>query len=275
MQLDQVRIRIRPRTHLEALDLALWILRRHWMGLTIAAAVGVAPWLALNLYLFAPDPHPMSSASDVAPWEAGYGYVLLLLFEIPWATGLVTLFLGKAMFQQSVSARRIARDWLGSLGQMILFQGIARAACIVFVVTIPILGFSMKYLNEIILLERSSGGRTSKRVQAFHKGLFSRTVGETLADLLLALSMILLLALAIGYLSDLWLGSDASLLNSFLDGGAWLTTWQAQLAAWAVIVYFSIARFVSYLDCRIRREGWDVELLMRAQATSMRRREAA
>lgn len=273
MQLDQLRIRIRPRTHLEALDLALWILRRHWLALSIVAMLGVAPWLALNLLWFAPM-DPFQVAYD-EPKNMEYVYVLFLLFEIPWATGLVTLLLGQATFQESISARRIARDWFGSLGQMIVYQGIVRAACVAFVVTIPILGFSMKYLNEIILLERSSGGRTSKRVEAFHKGLFSRTVGETLADLLLAVSMIVLLTLAIGYLSELWLGQSLGLLDSMFEGIDWITTWPAQVAAWTVIVFFSIARFVSYLDCRIRREGWDVELLMRAQASTMRRMEAA
>jgi hypothetical protein len=38
---------------------------------------------------------------------------------------------------------------------------------------------------------------------------------------------------------------------------------------WIVAGYFSIVRFLSYLDLRIRREGWEVELLVRAAAAQL------
>jgi hypothetical protein len=41
------------------------------------------------------------------------------------------------------------------------------------------------------------------------------------------------------------------------------------LALWVVVGWFSIMRFLSYLDLRIRHEGWEVELLMRAEALRM------
>ena len=36
-------------------------------------------------------------------------------------------------------------------------------------------------------------------------------------------------------------------------------------AMWIVAAYFTVVRFLGYLDLRIRREGWEVELLMRAE----------
>ena len=41
------------------------------------------------------------------------------------------------------------------------------------------------------------------------------------------------------------------------------------IALWVVVAWFSIMRFLSYLDLRIRHEGWEVELLMRAEALRM------
>jgi hypothetical protein len=38
------------------------------------------------------------------------------------------------------------------------------------------------------------------------------------------------------------------------------------LALWIVGGWMAVVRFVGYLDLRIRREGWEVELLMRAEA---------
>jgi len=35
--------------------------------------------------------------------------------------------------------------------------------------------------------------------------------------------------------------------------------------------YFSVVRFLSYLDLRIRREGWEVELIVHAAAKQFER----
>ena len=43
------------------------------------------------------------------------------------------------------------------------------------------------------------------------------------------------------------------------------------LSLWMVAGYFSVVRFLSYLDLRIRREGWEVELIMRAAAANLLR----
>jgi hypothetical protein len=61
----------------------------------------------------------------------------------------------------------------------------------------------------------------------------------------------------------------------FDASNAFKVDWQIQAAFWIVIVFLTVFRFVSYLDCRIRREGWDVELKLRALADLHRQREAA
>jgi hypothetical protein len=38
---------------------------------------------------------------------------------------------------------------------------------------------------------------------------------------------------------------------------------------WLVVAFMSVVRFLNYLDLRIRHEGWEVELLMRAEALRM------
>jgi hypothetical protein len=42
-------------------------------------------------------------------------------------------------------------------------------------------------------------------------------------------------------------------------------------AMWLVAGYFSVVRFLSYLDLRIRREGWEVELIVHAAAKRLER----
>ena len=46
------------------------------------------------------------------------------------------------------------------------------------------------------------------------------------------------------------------------------------IAMWTVASYFTVVRFLSYLDLRIRREGWEVELRMRTEAARLTRQVA-
>jgi hypothetical protein len=56
------------------------------------------------------------------------------------------------------------------------------------------------------------------------------------------------------------------------DEVAYLLLWP--IAIWIVLGYFAVVRFLCYLDLRIRHEGWEVELLMRAEAARMGRQFA-
>ncbi len=49
----------------------------------------------------------------------------------------------------------------------------------------------------------------------------------------------------------------------------WLPAVEFPLALWLVIGFAAVARFLSYLDVRIRREGWEVELTLRAEAARL------
>ena len=42
-------------------------------------------------------------------------------------------------------------------------------------------------------------------------------------------------------------------------------------AMWTVAAFFAVVRYLSYLDLRIRREGWEVELQVRAEAERLTR----
>ena len=43
----------------------------------------------------------------------------------------------------------------------------------------------------------------------------------------------------------------------------------AQLGIWIAIAFFGVARFLSYIDQRIRQEGWEVELRLREVGRSL------
>ena len=115
------------------------------------------------------------------------------------------------------------------------------------------------FLNEVILLERNPlfGGagqistlkpqfdlapRLERRV--FVAGRWRGRIGA-----------------AVG--RALWATDDFLLENVLGFHAHWFAQAVAlQVVLWLVAIYFTAARFLSYLDQRIRIEGWEVELLL-------------
>lgn len=54
--------------------------------------------------------------------------------------------------------------------------------------------------------------------------------------------------------------------------GPWMIELVMPLTMWLVAGYFTVVRFLSYLDLRIRQEGWEVELRLRSEAAILQSR---
>jgi hypothetical protein len=266
MQLDKTYIAVRERDYLEILDLALHVIQRFMAPLTVALLAGIVPLALASHYLFI-DSAPLEDDAGWR-WEYGWRVCLWAVFLAPLASAPATLLLGQALFMERVSARRIARDVLGSLPQLVFFQIFIRGALLLFILSSFIPFVFHPYLSEIILLERnpvfaSKKNRitTMRRSSTLHSGsggeLFGRWLGSMLVGGLLG--TMLLLALT-GCMQ--WMNGTANLDR---------TTFAAclHIAVWTVVGYFTVVRFLSYLDLRIRREGWEVELKMRAEAARL------
>ena len=50
--------------------------------------------------------------------------------------------------------------------------------------------------------------------------------------------------------------------------------WEFPLAVWLTVAFFTVVRFLSYLDLRIRREGWEVWLKLHSEADRLARKVA-
>jgi len=267
VRLEDVRLAIRPRSNLECLDMAFLFCGRHWLGLFVWSAVGILPMIGLNQLLYSTDINL-------------FGMLLIQAMEIPWATLFVTLYLGQVTFTRKISARRIFRDAVRAIPQMLLFQFLVRGACFAIVILSPIVLIGMYFLNEIIVLEKPSILRTWHRRSAMNSRILSRIISLRIMDLGVLLggtAGVYYLILAIIAIwsdhTDVFhtLYQDPDLLYET----AMSPSWPLELSLWIVIIFLTVFRFVTYLDCRIRREGWDVELKLRVQAEQFQRREAA
>ncbi len=261
MRLDQTRIAVRERTYWEVLDLTLRVIREQAGPLMVALLAGALPAIALNHWLLAPD-----SADDYARYW--WGSLALAVWEMPLATAAITLYLGQAVFAQRPAASRVLSDLSESLGQLVWYQVLWRGVLVALPPAWLILFARQPYVNEVLLLERNplfrrTGTTTGRRSAALHAGLFG--------ELFLRWLGTLAVGLALG--ASLW-GSIWALRGELFS--AWepdepMQTLVFQAVLWLTIGFCAVARFLSYLDLRIRREGWEVELLLRVETERLER----
>jgi hypothetical protein len=268
MQLDHNQIVIRERGWLDVLDLALRLARVYAWPLLLTLAVGIAPAMLLNAWLLAGIAEP--SFGETVPFLYLWWMLLLVLFEMPLATALATLYLGEAVFQEQPSTRNLIAGFFRGLPQLFWFQVLLRAPLILLVVTWFVPFAVWPYMNEVILLERNPlrpqrrGQMTTfRRSSALHGGsigdLFARWLGSVAFGGLLFASFWFTMQFLAGLLVAEWKWQGLTYTLYF------------PLALWMVAGYFTVARFLGYLDLRIRNEGWEVELMMRAEAARMSR----
>jgi hypothetical protein len=133
------------------------------------------------------------------------------------------------------------------------------------------------YIVEIVLLERNPLGKGKGRGNS--EDAPRTTVGQRSATLH---------GTSGGDLIGRWIGTAiaSAALVLAVQGTFWffmgifLNTWSwgpvmtevfAPLSMWLAACYFTVVRFLSYLDLRIRTEGWEVELRLRAEAGRLTR----
>ena len=269
MRYDRTLIQIRERSFLDLLDLALYVARARPKVLGLTALVGIAPWAALNYWLLS-DP-------DLPPSL----WVVLLIFEAPWATAPLTLVLGDLMFGVPPRLPRMLKALLVSLPAMILSQVIVRGVLLVTIVGYPFMPSQYAFLNEVILLERLGTFRRRKRQQrSDDESMFIRLrtlsrgfEGEFFVRWLVQIFIGLTFALCF------WMCSKT--LGSTLIGNE-LTWYQPglndldglifQTAVWISVAFFGVYRFFAYIDRRIRLEGWELDLRIKAVARRLEER---
>ncbi|MFI4875571.1 MAG: hypothetical protein ACIALR_09545 [Blastopirellula sp. JB062] len=283
MQLDKTQIAIRERGLLELFDLALLVVKRYGRRILLTTAFAAIPFTLINIALLwnlRPD-----LPSEVTTGQYGFLMVLLIYLEAPLATALVTLLLGDVMFHDKPSWRRMLSTPLALAPRMFwltaIMRGVLPGMGLVYFCTFEdgeawgiflfmltayatVLRGVRPFLGEIILLERNplwakdAGTMTiGRRSAALHNPNFGDMVIRAMASTLsipLATAICLNVWALRGYLFGQW-AWDSMMLDLFLPASLWL-----------VVAYMAVARFLSYLDLRIRREGWEVELVVRAEA---------
>lgn len=293
MQLDRTHVVIRLRTLSEIGDLAMVMIRRYPSALLIGFALGAAPWAIANAALLSwipvtesafglNDEEAFAQLARYMAWMA-----LLVFIQTPAAGVMTTVYLGQAVFEKRPTWKSVFEETRRQFWRWFLVLGVLRLgvpAMVIlalrygqpphgfFDVVIPIavviyaaiVRSSRPFLPEILLLEQcpmrgaDTVITTSRRSKSLHSPMASdlggRFVAVAFVSFWLLLCVLNTLIFIRGIATANWAWDLPVLLVMY------------PLALWTVAGISVLVRMLSYLDTRIRLEGWEVELAIRAEA---------
>lgn len=294
MQLDRTDVVIRVRTLSEIGDLALLMIRRYPHACFHAFFLGASVWVAANALLLGWLPTVFSGEdifeddSSGQRWRYLFWMITLVFLQTPIAGVLTTYILGQSIFGHQPTLRKAVREVRTLFWPLLWTLGIKRLAIpamvlvglrwnqpaspffdvlipLAFLITAALIRSNRPFVAEMILLERCPLRSTredeitlKRRSKALHSPMASELGGRFL---IVSMTLTVLLACLYfafqsvrGLLMGVW-DADALAMHVFFPLSLWL------IASLSVVV-----RLLGYLDARIRLEGWEVELALRAEA---------
>jgi len=285
MQLDRTSIVIRERGFLELLDLALRVVARYAVPLFWCWVAAAIPLMLINYLLT----NGMTIDLDDGAMVRRYIYtlILLVLLQAPLVSIFMTTYLGRAVFLSASSRVALLEDVWRSTTPLVWCVMILRAAAISWVLVyfagragrptglelillvLAIAAVAVRgmrpYLVEIILLERNpirAQNESELSVARRSRALHGPNTGDLLGRWFAAACVSI--ALSVSMVLTAWFVSGMVFLQ--WNWGVWMIHIVVPVALWTVAGFMAVVRFLSYMDLRIRNEGWEVELLLRAAA---------
>lgn len=294
MQLDQTHVVVRVRSLSEIGDLALVLLHRYPTMLLVGFLLGAWPWMVANALLlyWIPITESQFGLDDAeAAWELSrYAtwMALLVFLQTPAAGVVTTIYLGQAVFEHEPSWRSALTIARKQFWRWFYCLGIRRLAIPTMILvalrwfqpydsffdaTVPVILFFIAlviragrpFLPEMILLEmcplRSTNPNEitlSRRARALH-----RPAGSDVGSRWIAVAGTLAVLFAGFFYSLVWV---RGIITGYWNIGLFTLLVIYPVALWTVGGLSVVVRMIAYLDTRIRLEGWDVELAVRAEA---------
>ena len=143
---------------------------------------------------------------------------------------------------------------------------------VVFMVIAMMIGLIVRgcrpYITKIVVLEKAPRKATESNPITFSKrsaALHLSDTGNLLGSMIVSMVFALPLSLSIyALLKVVYSALDLTWSIGFIELAV---IWPVSL--WITAGFFAIVRFLTYIDLRIRQEGWEVELRIRAEALKL------
>lgn len=242
------RVVLRPRSLLETGDLAAVFVRTHARAFARLLPWVLVPALVLGVL------RALGLAGPLLSW-AMFGVMLV-------AGGVYTPLLGDLMLQPVADLGSVQRRFLRALPSFLVARvsGWTVAVC-----SLGMVFAWSAFVPEATLLE---GGKTTA---AFRRStaLLRSTPGRATGYLVMA-SAVLLAGGAGGELAYLSVRGLFGLSTHDFALDFDRVSWAFWVGLALVMPYLSAIRFLLYIDCRTRSEGWDLQVRMNALVESSR-----
>ena len=270
------------------------MIRRYPSALLIGFALGALPWVIANAALLSwipiqeasyglEDEEALAELTRYCVWMA-----LLIVMQAPAAGVMTTLYLGQAVFERRPTWTSVLSETKRQFWKWFYALAVKRLAIpamvvvalrfgqpadpffdavmpIFLLITTALIRGGRPFVPEILLLEqcplRSKSENVitaAKRSKSLHKPMSSELSGRFIAVAFILtwvfLSVLYSLVWVRGIATGQWNWGLVTLLILF------------PVASWSVAGLSVLIRMLSYLDTRIRLEGWEVELAVRAEA---------
>jgi hypothetical protein len=272
MKIESARLAIEPRSVGACIDLACLFYRVHSLKILGLTLVFVVP-ITLCVY-------GLTATTDFGWFWAG----VLFFFVSPFLGAAVVAGAGHWAFGDPFtifSSLKTMMSRLWSLLYLLTLTRLAIAAACLMCWGLPFVPLATRYgfLPEVVLLEQLRGARIGKRIGEIMKQAFWAATGRywvigwfaaavfvsvfTLIDL--GSGTLLGIPILFGRVSSFY--AEEMFYLMFFDP---LVVSTLSATAWLVYPLARLAWFFCYLDARIRKEGWDVELTFRIEAGRLR-----
>lgn len=242
----------RPRSVTELVDASVQLLRADYLQYVMLMAIAYMPWLFVLLLV------GRLGTVDAALGLGAVGFFLAAMVWFTIVDGVMTVaaserYLGREV--DVIGALRQAFSRAGALVYASIMKWLAVGIGLI-VLIVPGAYFLARFFaaSQVVMLEGLGGSAALARSTALSEGL----KGHILKTLLLVI--VIYFGLEIG-----WAIVLGMLFGGQATEGVMLIGQQLLSVIFTVLIYpfLSIAQTVLYYDVRIRREGYDLELMAR------------
>lgn len=219
-------------------------------------------------------------------------YLMLVFFQGPAATIFAVSYLGGAVFKHEKTLGETVRDVFSMFWPFFVCQLLLRGTLLatllpllllidrefnpVVEIIVPLLLFVWvaglrafrPFINEVVVLEKNplrsktAPMTVGRRSSFLHSSSGGDLFGQWIASCLFAFALLHLIFWSMFSVYVVMFGE--------YDLSGWVPQHVLRpIALWTVVAFMGVTRFLSYLDLRIRQEGWEVELLVRAESARL------
>jgi hypothetical protein len=171
------------------------------------------------------------------------------------------------MFGSRPSARQIVGMYFRSVVPMFLYGGLLRCLLICTVLLGWLVPLKLPFVNEVVLLERGPWTKVYSRCSDLTSDRGGELFTQWIAMLFFGSMFTLSTWVAMEFARAI-VGNDLT-----WESPAWeqFLGLRALAAVWVAVAFFAVVRFLTYIDQRIRLEGWEVELRLRGAGAVLRK----